>query len=308
MARIFGKSASDAPLEDPTALARFGRLEVVARLIVEGYMIGQHKSPFKGASVEFTEHRQYYPGDEIRHIDWRAFGKTGKYYIKEFEDETNLRCYLLVDGSGSMSYGESTLSKFDYTRQLAAALGYLLLTQRDGVGLITFDTKVRDQVPASTNAKTFQRIVSILQKYESGAETSLSGVIEQILPTMKRRALVVIISDFFADFTSLMNALKRFRHSHHEVILFQVVAPEEREFPFRNPTQFRNLERNRHRRLVDPHRLRAHYLESFQNFCKDLETSSGNIGIDYQMLVTSEPYHKALGAYLDARTRQKSKR
>src|SRR5262245_30964252 len=131
---------NEASLSDPTALAKFGKLEVVARLVVEGMMIGQHKSPFKGSSVEFVEHRQYYPGDEIRHIDWRAYGKTGKYYIKEFEDETNLRCYLLVDASASMGYAASTLSKFDYARCLAASLAWLLHTQRDASGLVTFDT------------------------------------------------------------------------------------------------------------------------------------------------------------------------
>ena len=147
--------ADEAPLDDPTALAQFGRLEVVARLVVDGYIMGLHKSPFKGASVEFVEHRQYYPGDEIRHIDWRAFGKTGKYYIKEFEDETNLRCYLVVDASGSMAYGSSTISKFDYARQLASALGYLLLRQRDAVGLLTFDDNIRDRVEPRPILKTF---------------------------------------------------------------------------------------------------------------------------------------------------------
>src|SRR6476659_3720281 len=138
-------SRPEAPLQDPTALARFGNLEMVVRLVVEGYMMGQHKSPFKGTSVEFVEHRQYYPGDEIRHIDWRAYGKTGKYFIKEFEDETNLRCYLLVDASGSMGYAGKTLSKFDYARYLAASLGYLLLSQRDATGLLSFDTMIRDR-------------------------------------------------------------------------------------------------------------------------------------------------------------------
>ncbi len=308
MAKFFSKSTSDVPLFDPTALVKFGKLEVVARLVVEGYMIGQHKSPFKGTSVEFSEHRQYCPGDEIRHIDWRAFGKTGKYYIKEFEEETNLRCFLLVDGSGSMSYGESTISKFEYSRYLAAALGYLLLSQRDAVGMITFDTKVRERIEPSASPQTFQRITSILENYEPGHETSLASVIEQFMPTIKRRSLIVLISDYFDRLESLMNAFKQFRHSRHEVILFHTVTPEEEDFPFRNPTQFRNLEQTRHRRLVDPHRLRAHYLENYSKFCSDLERGSGNLGIDYQKIVTNEPYHTALGAFLDARTRRKGKK
>lgn len=310
MAKLFTKSSSkrDAPLADPTALSKFGNLEVVARLVVEGYMLGQHKSPFKGASIEFVEHRQYYPGDEIRHIDWRAYGKTGKYYIKEYEDETNLRCYMLVDGSGSMGYGDSTISKFDYARYLASSLGYLLLQQRDANGLVTFDTEVRDRFDPSTNPKNFQRIVKTLENFKTGQETSLAGVFENLLPTIKRRSLIVILSDCFDDIDRLATVLKAFRHSRHEVILFQIVAPEEEDFPFGRPTQFRSLERSGHRLLVDPHQLRKIYLEQYNEFCADLAKRCGMIGVDHQKLVTSDPYHIALGKFLDSRTRRKGKK
>ncbi|GAB4140442.1 MAG: DUF58 domain-containing protein [Planctomycetaceae bacterium] len=298
----------DAILEDPSALANFGNLEVVAKLVVEGYIMGKHKSPFKGSSIEFVEHRQYYPGDEIRHIDWRAFGKTGKYYIKEYEDETNLRCYLIVDASGSMGYSGSTLSKFDYARYLASALGHLLLLQRDATGLITFDTKVRDQFNPSSNAQNFRRLTDMLQARKTGGETSMSKVFERILPTIKRRSLVVIISDCFDRIQPLATALKAFRHSRHEVILFHVVAPEEEEFPFNNPTQFRNLENLGDRKLVDPHQLRTHYLEHYSTFCAELSRCCRSVGADYHKLVTNEPYHRALGAFLDDRARRKIKR
>lgn len=298
--------ATEAPLNDPTALARFGKLDVVARLVVEGYMIGQHKSPFKGSSVEFVEHRQYYPGDEIRHIDWRAYGKTGKFYVKEFEDETNLRCYLLVDSSGSMDYGGGTLTKFAYARQLAAALGYLLLAQRDAVGLVMFDTKVRDRFEPSTNPQNFQRLAKLLEDRAPGAETSLADVFQALIPTLKRRSLIVLLSDCFDRLEPLGAALKHFRHSRHEVVVFHVVAPEEEAFPFSRPTQFRSLER-RQRLLVDPHRIRAQYQERYQQFCRDLTKLCGSVGVDYQKLLTNQPYHIALGAYLDARTRRKGK-
>jgi uncharacterized protein (DUF58 family) len=301
-------NASSAPLEDPTALARFGKLDVVARLLVEGYMVGQHKSPFKGSSVEFVEHRQYYPGDEIRHIDWRAFGKTGRYYVKEFEEETNLRAYLLVDGSGSMAYGASTLTKFDYARYLASALGYLLIAQRDAVGLMTFDTKVRERIEPAASPANFQRITQALEHWQPGQETSLAGVFEQIVPLLKRRSLVFIISDFFDRLEPLTHALKQFRHARHEVVLFQVVAPEEEEFPFSRPTQFRSLERAGHRLLVDPHRLRAIYIEQYAKFSEELVRVCGNAAVDFHKLVTSAPYQKALGAFLDARARRKGKR
>lgn len=292
---------NSVPLDDPTALAKFGNLEFVARLVVEGYMIGQHQSPFKGSSVEFVEHRQYTAGDEIRHIDWRAFGKTGKYYVKEYEEETNLRAYLLVDGSGSMGYGASTLRKFDYARAVAASLGYLLVSQRDAVGLITFDTEIRERIDPSTNRMTFQRIAAALDAMQPGQETSLAQVFAQIAPSLKRRSLLIIISDFFDNLEHLGQALKQFRHANHEVLMLQIVAPEEEDFPFNKPTMFRSLELDSHRVLVDPHRLRTMYLQQYQDFISELTQICGHNHIDYIKLLTTEPYYKALGAYLASR-------
>lgn len=296
---------SSKSLADPTALAKFGGLEVVAKLLVEGYMIGQHKSPFKGSSVEFVEHRQYYPGDEIKHIDWRAYGKTGHYYIKEYEEETNLRAYLIVDCSGSMAYRGATISKFDYARQLAAALAYLLLAQRDACGLITFDTKIADRWEPSTNRQSFQQIVNLLEARRAGKETSLTEVFSQILPTLKRRSLIFLISDCFDRVEPLSAALRLFRAARHEVVLFQTVAPEEEDFTFKHPTQFRNLERAGHHVLADPYRLRKQYLDKFRQFCDQLAKECGNAGVDYVKLRTDEPYEKALGAFLDMRVRRK---
>lgn len=293
----------DAPLDDPTALARFGKLDVVTRLVVEGFMMGQHKSPFKGASVEFVEHRQYYPGDEIRHIDWRAYGKTGKYYVKEFEEETNLRCYLLLDCSGSMAYAGKTLSKIDYARQLAAALGYLLLRQRDAVGLITFDSKRRDFIQPSANPKNFGQMLDILDQARPRNETAISTVLREVQPLIKRRSLVVLISDCFDEPDALTTTLRQLRHDRHEVLLFQVVTPEEEEFPFSKPTQFRSLERRGHHQLVDPHQLRARYLEQYQEFCATLSRQCGSVKVDYLKFRTTDAYHLALGAFLNQRTR-----
>lgn len=292
------------PVTDPTALAQFGKLDVVARLVVEGFMVGRHKSPFKGASVEFVEHRQYYPGDEVRHIDWRAYGKTGRYFIKEFEDETNLRCYLLVDASGSMGYAGSTLSKFAYAGQIAAALAYLLLQQRDAVGLTTFDTKVRDRIEPSARPQNFSRLTETLAARTPGDETSLAAVFQELIPTLSRRSLVIILSDCFDELGPLAAALKQFRHQRHEVILFHIVAPEEETFPFSKPTQFRSLEEPGRRLLVDPHRLRGLYQARYRQFCAELRRAAGNVGVDYHKLVTSDPYAVALGAYLAARTRK----
>lgn len=297
-----------AVLDDPTALAKFGSLEVVAKMIVEGYMIGQHKSPFKGSSVEFVEHRQYYPGDEIRHIDWRAYGKTGHYYVKEYEEETNLRAYLMVDCSGSMAYRGKTISKFDYARQLAAAIAYLLLGQRDGCGLITFDSKVEDRWEPSTNRETFSQIVKLLQARRPGLENKIGEVLTQILPTLKRRCLIFLFTDGFDDLEPLATALKLMRTARHEVVLIQITAPEEEEFPFKQPTQFRSLEQADHEILTDPHRLRKLYLTRFKAFREDLIKHCGSAGIDFLSLTTDKPYQKALGEFLNLRVQRKRQR
>ncbi len=293
------------PLHDSTALARFGQLEVIARRIVEGEMIGQHESPFKGSSVEFVEHRQYTTGDEIRHIDWRAYGKTGRYYIKEFEEETNLQAYLVVDASGSMAYGGSTATKFEYARVLAAALGYLLIGQRDAVGLVTFDQKIRDRIEPSTNPKTFQQLSAVLSARAPGGETGLAPFFRQLIPTLKRRSVVILISDFFDDLAVLQSALQQFRRSQHDVVMLQVIAPEEAEFPFEKPTLFRSLEVDGERILVDPHRLRKEYLEQFQAFQKQLQQLVTGCGYDLLQLTTADPFPLVLGRYLDWRKRRR---
>ena len=301
-------STTPLELEDPTALARFGKLDMVARLLIEGYMMGLHKSPFKGSSVEFVEHRQYYPGDEIRHIDWRAYGKTGKYYIKEFEEDTNLRAYLLIDGSGSMAYGQSSIPKYSYARILAAALGYLLLSQRDAVGYKLFDTKVRQQQDPSSNPKIFQQLISALEQHKPAEETSLAQVFESIMPRLKRRSLVVIISDFYDRIEPLATALKHFRHAHHEVIVMALHAPEEEHFPFKHPTRFDSLENPGEKILVDPNRIRGIYQEQYQKFLGELEATCQAAGVDYCRLLTNQPIQQGLGYFLDARTRRAGRR
>jgi len=300
---------SDAALpENPAELAGFGRLELIARQLVEGLMMGRHRSPFKGSSVEFVEHRDYYPGDEIRHIDWRAYGKTGRYYVKEFEDETNLRAHLLVDVSNSMTYAGRHVSKFQYARMLAASLAWLLLSQRDSVGLVTFDSKVREQLKPSSNRDAFRRITEILEATTPGAESSMADVLESILPSIRRRSMLILISDCLDDIDRLRKALQRCRHDRHEVIIFRIVAPEEEEFPFDRPTQFRNLEDLDQRLLVDPARLRREYLRQYNEFSKTLKKDCGSMGVDCRRLLTSEPIQIGLGHWLAERMAQAVRR
>jgi uncharacterized protein (DUF58 family) len=291
-----------SPLQfDPTSLAKYGRLALVARSLVEGFLTGAHKSPYKGFSVEFAEHRQYYPGDEIRHIDWRAYGKTDRYYIKEFEEETNLRAHLLVDASGSMAYKGAHHSKFEYAQYVAASLAYLMLHQRDAVGLVTHDTRVRQIIKPKASAKHLLNLLTALEQTKPGGETSMAPIWHDLAGQIKRRGLIVILSDCFDQIGPLLRALQHFRHEKHEILLFHVLAPEELEFPFKKWTQFRNLEVAGHKMLVDPQKLRKEYLKNFTTFCKELRDAAGQMQIDYTMIRTDEPVDRALGAYLTRR-------
>jgi uncharacterized protein (DUF58 family) len=287
---------------DPSALARFGRLELIARLVVEGVMSGLHKSPFKGFSVEFAEHRQYGKGDEIRHIDWRAFGKTDRFYVKEYEEETNLRVYLVVDSSGSMAYQGRTASKLEHARRLAASLAYLMISQRDAVGLVTFDDAIRKLIPPRSAPSQFSLITRALEATRSGGEDRLSGILHALAERIRRRGLVIILSDAFDELDELTAALRHLRHRHHEVLLFQVLAPEEEEFPFRRAARFRSLERPEHRLRVDPVRLKAAYLERFRAYCRTLKERVHAMDADYHRASTAEPIEKTLLDYLSSRS------
>jgi uncharacterized protein (DUF58 family) len=294
----------DHPL-DPTALARFGRLELVARLVVEGMMSGLHRSPFKGFSVEFAEHRQYGPGDEIRHIDWRAFGKTDRYFVKEYEEETNLRAYLVVDSSGSMAYAGRTASKFEQARRLSASLAYLMIGQRDAVGLVTFDTAVRAMIPPRSSPGHFSVLCSALERTKTGGEARLSGILHALAERIRRRGLIVIVSDGFDDVEDLAAALRHLRHRRHEVLFFHTLAPEEEEFPFRKPARFRSLERAGHDVRIDPASLRAAYLERFNTFCATLKDRLHAMGADYHRVSTADPVDRILLEYLSSRSRSR---
>ena len=294
--------ASHQPLpEDPVALAQFAGLELVARQLVEGLMMGRHRSPYKGTSVEFVEHREYCPGDEIRHIDWRAFGKTGRYHIKEYEDETNLRAHLLFDVSGSMAYSGKSLSKFEYARVVAASLAWLLLSQRDAVGLMTFDSKLRERLRPSASRSTWNQIIQILESTQPGDDTSLTSTLDTVLPALQRRCLLILISDCLDSIDSLQAMLQRCRHARHEVAVFRIVAPEEEEFPFERPTQFRDLEHTGNRILADPVRLRQEYLRQYRQFSGALEKLCGNLRVDYTKMVTDQPIQVSLGNWLSER-------
>ncbi|HJZ91384.1 MAG TPA: DUF58 domain-containing protein [Gemmataceae bacterium] len=292
---------------DPSELRKYAGLTLIARQIVEGYLTGVHRSPYKGFSVEFAEHRQYTPGDEIRHIDWRAVGKTDRYYIKEYEEETNLKAYLLVDASGSMAFRGSrkALSKFEYAQHVAASIAYMMLHQMDAVGLITLDTKVRSIIPPKASPKHLLQVLTALEKTQPGGETAMAPLWHELAGHhLKRRGMVIILSDFFERLDDLVKALQHLRHRHHEVMLLHVLAPEELDFPYKRLTQFRNLESAAHKVLVDARRLREDYLANFERFRKELKDRAGKLRVDYHVMRTDEPVDRALGIYLSRRQRQ----
>ncbi|MBI3821591.1 MAG: DUF58 domain-containing protein [Planctomycetes bacterium] len=298
--------AVDKSIFDPTTLAKYGRLSLIARNVVAGFLSGVHKSPYKGFSVEFAEHRQYYPGDEIRHIDWRAFGKTDRYYIKEHEEETNLHAHLLVDASGSMAYHGKSISKFQYAQYLAASLAYLMLHQRDGVGLVVHDHQLRTMLPPRSTSKQLMQILQTLEKTKPGGETRLAPIWDRLAGQLRGRGMLLIFSDCFDQVNQLIHALRHLRHRRHEILLFHILAPEEIEFPFKQRTQFRHLEIADTFRLVDPGSVRAEYLKNFGTFCRTLRMQAANLQIDYHPMRTDEPVDRALGVYLMKRLAQRA--
>jgi uncharacterized protein (DUF58 family) len=246
---------------------KVAKLQWFARQVVEGLTVGVHRSPHKGFSVEFKEHRQYVRGDEIRSIDWKLFGKTDRLYIRQYEEETNLRATLVIDQSGSMKYGgqqSDGTSKHDFAVRLAASLAYLFVGQHDAVGLATFDTEVRDYIPPRNRPSHLAGLLEMLATSQCGGETKLSDVISQLAPKVRRRGVVVLISDCFDQADSLLRAMSLLQHAQNDVVIFQVMHPDELSFPFYGRTQFRSLEKNDDQRIVDSNQIRKSYLKNLQ--------------------------------------------
>jgi uncharacterized protein (DUF58 family) len=290
---------------DPQALSRLKNLSLAARRVVEGFYAGMHKSPHKGFSIEFAEHREYTPGVDPRHIDWRVFGRRDKLYVKQYEEETSLRCYLLVDQSASMGYksqgaGAGTMSKLEYASFLAASLSYLMALQHDAVGLITYDTAVRKRIPPRQGPGHLRVLMECLEQTNAGGETKLSDVFHQLAESISRRALVVILSDLFDDPTELVSALKHFRHKKHEVIVLHTLDPAELTFPFDDASQIEDLETGR---LItgDPRAFRKAYLDEFSQFVETLRSGCRSAQIDYELAETGQPFDLFLGRYLAKR-------
>ena len=287
----------------PKALMAIKNLELRAKVVVEGFWNGLHRSPFHGFSVEFSEYRQYSPGDDPRYLDWKLFARSDRYYIKKFEDETNLRCHLLVDQSRSMEFGSLDYTKFDYTNTLAATLGYFLYQQGDAVGMLSFSDRINDYLPARNRTGHLRRIMLSLEQPPRGASTDLETPLQRILELVKKRGMVVLISDLLAPIDRLEKRLSSIRACGHEVQVFQVLDPAERHFTFEEANLFQDVETGREL-YIDPAEARKGYLERLEKHLSDVESVCQKNGIGYRFLTTDQPLELQLFDFLQTRVKK----
>jgi uncharacterized protein (DUF58 family) len=285
----------------PDVVAKLSNMELIARLVVEGFITGLHKSPYHGFSVEFAEHRQYMPGDEIRHIDWKIYGRTDRYYIKQFEEETNLKAYIVLDGSGSMGFSSGgRLTKLEYASYVAAALAQLLVQQRDAVGFVHYDDALRTYMPPHATKSYLREILRALDGVRPVKTTATSSTLHEVAERIKRRGLVILISDLFDEPKQVMTALRHFRHKKNEVIVMQVLDPLERSFAFDRDAVFRDLETGE-KITTQPWHIRQAYREEMRKFLDFYKRDCRQNNIDYILLDTATPFDVALFEFLHKR-------
>ncbi len=280
---------------DPSTLAKLEGLELRARAIVDGYLSGMHRNSYRGQSIEFTEHREYAPGDDLRYVDWKVFGKTDKVYLKQFEAETNLVCYLLVDVSESMQYQSvgTPFSKLEYAQSLAAALAALVLRQHDSVSLATCDHQVRELVRESSKASHWRQLIGVLEQSVATGKSAMGPVLHEISRRVKRRGMIVLLSDLLGDVESLLAGIKHLRHQRHEVIVLQTLDPAELDFTFERTTLFQGLE-SMPQVLAEPRGVRKAYLREMQKFLEQIEIGCRTLQVDHELLRTDLPFDEAL--------------
>jgi len=289
---------------DPEVISRLSRLDLIARLVVEGFITGLHRSPYHGFSVEFSEHRPYLPGDPLRDLDWKAYGKTGRMYIKQYEEETNLRAYLLLDISGSMSFqAGGPMSKFQYAGNLAAALSHLLLRQRDAVGLCLFHDQLDTFIPPRSIQSHLGVILRAISRVEPAADTRMAPAFQAIAERMPRRGLVILLSDLLDDSAQVLKGLRYFRHRGHEVIVFQILDPRERDLDFRRQARFVDLEDPGQSLTTQPWHVREEYAAMMEQLIRTYRNGCADARIDFQQVDTTTSFDVALARYLVRRKR-----
>src|SRR5208282_3800542 len=286
---------------EPTALARLKNLSLAARGVVEGFISGLHTSPYKGFSVEFAEHRKYCAGDNLRHLDWRLLGRSNRLYVKQYEEETNLRAHILLDASGSMGYRHAAaITKLEYASYLTAALAYLMMRQQDAVGLFTFDSEIRLEMPARSSPRHFDAMMRQVESIKPGRTTSVASTLNRLAERFKRRCLIVLISDLYDDPEAVDRAFHRFRHRHHEVIVFHVFDKAEVDFPFRDAATFVDAETGE-RLQADPAYVGDDYRRQLAEFVANYRRRCAESQVDYVNTDTSVPYDFMLSRYLAKR-------
>lgn len=293
----------------PGDLSRLTQLQMISRGVVEGLSGGIHRSRLVGASVDFKEHRPYVPGDEVRSIDWKLFGKTDRLYIRQFEDETNMRCVLIVDQSGSMKYrngNPNSVSKHDYAVRLAACFAYLLISQQDSAGVATFDTKIRSYIPPKSQPSHLQLITELLASSNPGGETDVGGVLQSMLPRLQKRGLAMLFSDCLGDPEQLIRSLALMKSQVKNVVVCQVLDDDEWDFPFQQRAMFRSLENTEHSVVADPLALRKSYLDKLQNHQSALTNGLRRYGVEFKSVRTSENLGEVVSRFLTERTAKHS--
>lgn len=287
----------------PEVLSRIASLELVARSVVEGFVSGLHRSPFKGFSIEFMSYRPYMPGDDPMHIDWKRYARTDRYYVKEFEDETNTSLSLLVDVSHSMGYASGEVTKLQYAFYLAAALAYLVVRQRDGVGITFFDDHVVERIPPRSTRGHLHTILTRLEQTGLGAKTDMGKPLHELAEQQRRRGFVVLISDLLDEPEAIVDGLRHFRFTGHDVIVFHLMDPQELAFDFKDMVEFEDLETGE-KILVEADAARELYLDNLNRYRDGLREQCALLGVDYTMLSTDQPLDFALFEYLAARRRK----
>ncbi len=284
----------------PEAIKRISRMELRARHIVEGFLAGLHRSPYFGQSVEFVQHREYAVGDDLRHVDWKVWARQDRLVIKQYEEDTNLRCTLLVDTSASMSYGNGPLNKYDYGCTVAASLAYLVLKQQDAVGCVSFDEQIRNQVPVRSKRNHLQAVIKALANTNPRDKTDLHSIFRQVAETYHRRGMMIVISDLLTDPQTTLRGLSLLRRQGHDVMVFHILDDDELDFPFTGSTRFEGLESLEHLNC-NPRALREGYLQALQEFLVEIRRGCARHVIDYALIRTSEPLDAALATYLSTR-------
>lgn len=287
---------------DPKVLAGLHNLELRARVVVEGFLAGLHKSPHRGFSVEFNDYRHYQRGDDMRHVDWRLYARSGKLYVKQYEDETNVRCVILLDTSASMAYTSGGMSKLDYGITLASALAYFIARQRDAVGLVTFDDEIREYLPAKTRQLHLMRILRALSRVQAGQQTDVVKPLTDLASSLKKKSMVILISDMLDDEERIINTLTNLRAMGNDIITFHIMDDAELNFPFNEASEFIDME-NSESYITSPAAIRKAYLKNINEFLAYCKKQCQTSGIDYCLMNTREPLDQALSSYITKRSK-----